>query len=331
MHRNEQPKTANMDTSLDKLLKQALELEGLILLAQLRGDKAPDMVYDLIREKAAAIGEFSLQSAPAAQTEAVAEADAPTAVDDLQAAIDNLPDDVADDDISVEFVDEDTAADQKAINEEPASAETLAVADEEETADDEPDEAPADEADADEEPAVIEVPTVAEAPEAPTQAQIFEEQAADSSTADDVPADEPADDVPTDDEEIVDNTPDDEFVDQQPDDEVIDQQPDDEIVDEKPAEDGEEPIFLDEALQRNMTKDLRHAFSLNDRYRYRRELFGNSDSVMNETLNLIDSMSTFEEAEDYLYNDINWNHDSPEVADFMVIIKNHFWNKRQQQ
>ena len=87
---------------------------------------------------------------------------------------------------------------------------------------------------------------------------------------------------------------------------------------------------LDEALQRNMSKDLRHAFSLNDRFRYRRELFGNSDSVMNDTLNLIDSMSTFDEAEDYFYNDLEWEHDSPEVADFMVIIKNHFWNKRQQ-
>lgn len=97
---------------------------------------------------------------------------------------------------------------------------------------------------------------------------------------------------------------------------------------ESAEEDSE--ITLDEALQRDMTKDLRHAFSLNDRYRYRRELFGNSDSVMNETLNLVETMHTFDEAEDYFYNDLQWDHESPEVADFMVIIKNHFWNKRQQ-
>lgn len=95
-------------------------------------------------------------------------------------------------------------------------------------------------------------------------------------------------------------------------------------------EENESDLTLDEALQRDMTKDLRHAFSLNDRYRYRRELFGNSDSVMNETLNLVETMHSFDEAEDYFYNDLQWEHDSPEVADFMVIIKNHFWNKRQQ-
>ena len=85
-----------------------------------------------------------------------------------------------------------------------------------------------------------------------------------------------------------------------------------------------------QALQRNMVKDLHHAFSLNDRFRYRRELFGNSDQVMEETLNHIESMATFDEAENYFYNDLEWEYDSPEVADFMVIIKNYFWNKRPQ-
>ena len=98
----------------------------------------------------------------------------------------------------------------------------------------------------------------------------------------------------------------------------------------KTDEEDEEPVRLDEALQRNMVKDLHHAFSLNDRFRYRRELFGNSDQVMEETLNHIESMATFDEAENYFYNNLEWEYDSPEVADFMVIIKNYFWNKRPQ-
>ena len=208
-----------MDNSLETLLKQVLELEGLLLIAVKRGDDAPGMVYDMIRQKAAAIGGMAEVKAPYNEQ-----------------GIDALPDDEPDDDITVEFVDEpEPEAEQPVV--EPA----------------------------------VEPEPVAEQPVAESAVE---------------PELEP--------------------------------DPDD------------QPLTLDEALQRDMTKDLRQAFSLNDRYRYRRELFGNSDSVMNETLNLIEAMHSFDEAEDYFYNDLQWEHDSPEVADFMVIIKNHFWNKRQQ-
>ena len=203
-----------MDNSLETLLKQVLELEGLLLIAVKRGDDAPSMVYDMIRQKAAAIGGMAEVKAPYNEQ-----------------GIDALPDDEPDDDITVEFVDEP----------EPEAEQPVA------------------------EPAVEPEPVAEVDPE----------------------------------------------LEPEPD-------PDD------------QPLTLDEALQRDMTKALRQAFSLNDRYRYRRELFGNSDSVMNETLNLIEAMHSFDEAEDYFYNDLQWEHDSPEVADFMVIIKNHFWNKRQQ-
>ena len=197
-----------MDNSLETLLKQVLELEGLLLIAVKRGDDAPSVVYDMIRQKAAAIGGMAEVKAPYNEQ-----------------GIDALPDDEPDDDITVEFVDEPEPEAEQPVAEPVAEVE---------------------------------------------------------------PELEPEPD------------------------------PDD------------QPLTLDEALQRDMTKDLRQAFSLNDRYRYRRELFGNSDSVMNETLNLIEAMHSFDEAEDYFYNDLQWEHDSPEVADFMVIIKNHFWNKRQQ-
>ena len=219
----------NMDNSLETLLKQVLELEGLLLIAVKRGDDAPGMVYDMIRQKAAAIGGMAEVKAPYNEQ-----------------GIDALPDDEPDDDITVEFVDEpELEAEQPvaepAVEPEPEAEQPVA------------------------EPAVEPEPVAEVEPE----------------------------------------------LEPEPD-------PDD------------QPLTLDEALQRDMTKDLRQAISLNDRYRYRRELFGNSDSVMNETLNLIEAMHSFDEAEDYFYNDLQWEHDSPEVADFMVIIKNHFWNKRQQ-
>lgn len=85
-----------------------------------------------------------------------------------------------------------------------------------------------------------------------------------------------------------------------------------------------EPIKLDEALQRSLSKDLSKAFSLNDRFRYRRELFSNSEMEMRNTLNMVEAMQSFAEAEDYFYGDLEWDKESPEVMDFMTIIRNHF-------
>lgn len=275
-----------MDNSLEQLLKQVLELEGLILVAQKRGDETPSMVYQLIGEKAAEIGTFIPAPAPVAKP-----AD--------ENAIDALPDDEPDDDITVEFVDEDSAE----------SAEEPETAAEPQPEPEQPDE---EEVEAEpEEEIVVVVPIVEETPEEEIAADAEETAAEEEITVEEDPEVEISEEEVTD-EEIADDA------------EPIT------ADDFENDEEDEEAMRLDEALQRNMSKDLRHAFSLNDRFRYRRELFGNSDSVMNDTLNLIDSMSTFDEAEDYFYNDLEWEHDSPEVADFMVIIKNHFWNKRQQ-
>lgn len=98
-----------------------------------------------------------------------------------------------------------------------------------------------------------------------------------------------------------------------------------EVIEEAPVEN--EPIRLDEKLARQYSKDLRKAFSLNDRFRFRRELFGNSDAEMNDTLNLVEAMINREEAYDYFYHDLQWDRDNQEVIDFMAIIEKHFSNK----
>ena len=255
-----------MDNSLETLLKQVLELEGLLLIAEKRGNDVPNLVIDMIKQKAAAIGEM-----------------AGVAASYNKQGIDSLPDDEPDDDITVEFVDDEETA---SADEPVAEAHSAPVA-----AEPEPVVAPEPSVVSEPEPVVAPEPSVVSEPE-PT------------------PVDEP--------EPVEAPTPAPEEVEPEAESEEFEPDPDD------------QPLTLDEALQRDMTKDLRQAFSLNDRYRYRRELFGNSDSVMNETLNLIEAMHSFDEAEDYFYNDLQWEHDSPEVADFMVIIKNHFWNKRPQ-
>ena len=118
-----------------------------------------------------------------------------------------------------------------------------------------------------------------------------------------------------------------------PDDEDVDvnliEDADEEVVDDE-DEDDDVPLTLDEALQRNMSRDLRKAFSLNDRFRYRRELFANNDVEMNDTLNLVETMHSFSEAEDFFYGDLEWDKEAPEVIDFMNVIRNHFYNREQE-
>lgn len=104
---------------------------------------------------------------------------------------------------------------------------------------------------------------------------------------------------------------------------------DEEVVDDE-DDDDDVPLTLDEALQRNMSRDLRKAFSLNDRFRYRRELFANNDVEMNDTLNLVETMHSFSEAEDFFYGDLEWDKEAPEVIDFMNVIRNHFYNREQE-
>ena len=122
---------------------------------------------------------------------------------------------------------------------------------------------------------------------------------------------------------------------------VEDDDDDDVLVDEEEIDDDDEAdddvelldeeesaLTLDEALQRSMSRDLRKAFSLNDRFRFRRELFGNSDVEMNDALNLVETMGSLAEAEDFFYGDKEWDRESPEVKDFMEVIKKHFLSVR---
>ena len=86
----------------------------------------------------------------------------------------------------------------------------------------------------------------------------------------------------------------------------------------------EEPLRVSDKLHRTLSKDLRRALSLNDRFRFARELFGNDVSKLDHSLAAIEGMNTLEEAEGYLLGDLGLNADDEPVAEFMAIVKNHF-------
>jgi hypothetical protein len=159
---------------------------------------------------------------------------------------------------------------------------------------------------------VPETPEVSEAPEVPTEPETA------APYAEAGVADEAAEEVPleSDDTEV-------EVADEGVEEVVEDESADDDAVEEEP-EVAAEPMRLDEKLARESSRNLRKAFSLNDRFRFRRELFGNSDIEMSDTLNLVEAMSSYAEAVDYFMTDLQWDAENPEVAEFMAIIEKHF-------
>ena len=91
-------------------------------------------------------------------------------------------------------------------------------------------------------------------------------------------------------------------------------------VDETPAG----PMRVDEKLQRSMSKDIRKAFSVNDRFRFQRELFAGSASAMNTAIEHIEMMSSYGNAELYFFSQLHWDRDNECVKEFMAIVRNHF-------
>ncbi len=103
---------------------------------------------------------------------------------------------------------------------------------------------------------------------------------------------------------------------------------------EKTAEESEkseeEPKNIDEeptvasAKPKSGGTGRKPAFCLNDRFRFRRELFSNSDSEFSEALGRVACMDSYDEAEDYFIGSLGWDPENPEVVDFLEIIRIYF-------
>ena len=221
------------------MLREVLELEGLLMVADSRGDETPDAVFTLIKEK----------------------------IEQLREYTSCLPDVAV-----VEQFDE----------QEPVV---------------EPEDEPEDELEAEPEPEQEVEPEIE--PEVEAEPEIEED-----------PEPEP--------EEELEAEPEPEIVPE------IELEPEPEIIKNVDETSPEAIITLDEAFIRNKAKDLKSAFSLNDTFRFRRELFGNSAADMNDAIDLVNAMNSYEEAEDYFINDLGWDAESDEVGEFMEIIRNHF-------
>lgn len=87
---------------------------------------------------------------------------------------------------------------------------------------------------------------------------------------------------------------------------------------------AEPAATLDERIARDRAKDIFKAFTLNDKFRFRRELFRNSQQEFDNTLEIISGMSSLDEAEEYFYEDLCWDPDNEHVKAFMEVVAKHF-------
>lgn len=78
-----------------------------------------------------------------------------------------------------------------------------------------------------------------------------------------------------------------------------------------------------EVPQSGLRRDIRRAFTINDRFRFRRELFAGDDSAFSAVLDKLSSFDTLAEADAYLAS-MPWEHDSDVIGEFMTIVANHF-------
>lgn len=99
----------------------------------------------------------------------------------------------------------------------------------------------------------------------------------------------------------------------------------------------DEPVVKETVVQKTMVNEpaapvaeekpckvVKPAFCLNDRFRFRRSIFGGSDADFNAAMDHIATLDSYEEAEEIFYGEMELNPEEPDVIDFMNIIKEYF-------
>ena len=116
-----------------------------------------------------------------------------------------------------------------------------------------------------------------------------------------------------------------------------------EAAEEEEEEEGkkEEPAIVEEPVVETVVKEeepksavlgeslklsagLRHAISLNDSFRFSRELFGGDTDLMNRVIEQISVMSSYKTAVAFLSSKVELNEEKEAVNDFLELLKKFF-------
>ena len=69
---------------------------------------------------------------------------------------------------------------------------------------------------------------------------------------------------------------------------------------------------------------IRNFFTINDKYLFRREVFDGDEQAFEHTLDLFAAMNSFDEAKEYIYDDLMLDPQNQDVKSFMEIIESYF-------
>ena len=78
-----------------------------------------------------------------------------------------------------------------------------------------------------------------------------------------------------------------------------------------------------EKIEKSATPDLRKAFTINDRFRFRRELFGGDDKAFVEAIDRMSQCSDYNEIEAFI-SSLGWNADNEDVIAFKEVISTFY-------
>ncbi|MBQ9556077.1 MAG: hypothetical protein IJV05_07620 [Muribaculaceae bacterium] len=309
-----------MNMSIEKMLSHVYEIEGLMLVTRRLGEEnTPDVITNKIHRKVRELAEMCGIDLTQEPAQNVPDAAVPTAAQSEPEAVpeEHLPEDDYDADETW----------QHDNGEEFKEVFTLDYQEPKHTAV-EPEQVPVADREPDEDITVefIEAEEPVEAPVEPQSAAVVQPPVFR------MPEDTSDEPVPEPDPEVLPEAEDEpditvEFIEAQ--DERL-PEPEDEMpvpptpTDFPEPEEPSAPLRVDEKLQRSLSKDIRKAFSINDRFRFQRELFAGSANAMNTAIEHIEMMNSYGNAELYFFSQLNWDRENETVQDFMAIVRNHF-------
>lgn len=85
---------------------------------------------------------------------------------------------------------------------------------------------------------------------------------------------------------------------------------------------SKKPDALDQP-EKPVTPDLRKAFTINDRFRFRRELFGGDDKAFVEAIDRMSQCSDYNEIESFI-STLGWSADNEDVIAFKEVISTFY-------
>jgi hypothetical protein len=95
-------------------------------------------------------------------------------------------------------------------------------------------------------------------------------------------------------------------------------------ISEKKEKELASPVFLGDRIIKTVYTDLKKSLSLNDRFRFQKDLFENNAVLMDKTLDDLNNLSSLPEMLDYLKNHFSWEWGNESVMAFKEILEKRF-------